>query len=239
MFKVTVVGDYIARSGISDKERIKKHYEIDANIHTLVGVLSIIKNKILPIALPRKYPDYVTYSTHSIAKVVPLDEEGRKQFSRVDVDFMDRETLVQYIAENNVGACQVDEIVGIGEDGKQIKQTKEYPRLDPRYFPDLFLLRERVKAAKEDPAGFHKWFKLHKNDLELDIQVAAANPELFDQKVDATVINAKESAKAKRLPAEARIKQTTDRIEGLAAEQRASGEIGPEDVAPETGIGDL
>jgi hypothetical protein len=239
MFKVTVVGDYIARSGISDKERIKKHYEVEANIHTLVGVLSIIKNKILPVALPRKYADYVTYSTHSIAKVVPLDEEGRKQFSRVDVDFMDRETLVQYIAENNIGACQVDEIVGIGEDGKQIKQTKEYPRLDPRYFPDLFLLRERVKAAKEDAPGFHKWFKLHKTDLELDIQVAAANPELFNQKVDASLVAEKPTSKPKRLTPEARIKQTTDRVEGLAAEQRASGEIGPEDPTPETGIGDL
>jgi len=242
MFKVTVVGDYIARSGVSDKERIKKPYEIDANLHTLVGVLSIIKNKILPVALPKKYADYITYSTHKISKVVPLDDEGRRQFSKVDVDFMDRETLVQYIAENNIGACEVEEIVGIGEDGKQIKQRREYPRLDPRYFPDLFLLRERVKAAKDDAPGFHKWFKLHKTDLELDIQVAAANPELFNQTVDASVVtSSKATPKGKRLPAETHIKQSSDRVAGLAADQRASGEIGPEDPEQPTdaGIGDL
>lgn len=229
MFQVKIQGQYIARSGVMNNERIIKDYEIEGVIPTMTAALSIVKNKLLAPALAAKYADYLAYRTYHIIEVTPLTPESAAAFSKKEVAYMSREAIVQYVKENRIGACEAEVTVGVDERNKPIKKTVQYPMLDTRYYPDLFKLREAVQSAQEDPVGYHKQFEARKADLELDLQMAAANPSLFKQKVDPTLA-ASISVGPKKAPSSpALAKQTTDRVSGLAADQARDGEIGLED----------
>jgi hypothetical protein len=208
MFRVKVNGLYIARSPNSEKEKIKKPYQIEGNIPSLNSALSVVKNKLLAPALAAKYPDYVHYLTHHIVEVTPLDLSASEEMTRAEVQFMDRATLIRFIKESALP-------------------------VDASFFPELQLLREAVQEAKEDPEGFQKRFALKKDDLILSAQIAAANPELFGQAASntpASVLQAGQGApKAKRTP-ETLAKNTGDRLKGLTAEMTREGEMGPMDV---------
>lgn len=231
MYKVKIAGQYIARSGVMNNERIIKDYEIEGNIPTMTAALSIVKNKLLAPALAAKYADYLAYRTYHIIEVTPLTPEAKADYDKKEVAYMSREALIQYVKENRIGACEAEVTVGVDDRNKPIKKTVTYPILDVRYYPDLFKLREAVQSAKEDPVGYQKHFEAHKQDLELDLQVAAANPELFKQKVDPTLAASIETAPKKKAPsAPALIKQTEDRVSGLAADQARDGEIGLTDL---------
>jgi hypothetical protein len=238
MFKVKVQGQYIARSGVMNNERIVKDYEIEGNIPTMTAALSIVKNKLLAPALAAKYADYIAYRTYHIVEVTPLTEQSKAEFSKKEVAYMSREAIVQHVKENRIGACEAEVTVGVDERNKPIKKTVTYPMLDVRYYPDLFKLREAVASAKEDPVGYHKNFASHKEELELDLQMAAANPELFKQKVDPTLAASIQTGSSKKAPsAPALAKQTTDRVNALGADQTRDGELGPQE--PETNLNDL
>lgn len=232
MFKVKVVGDYVARSGIMDKEKIKKSYVIEGNIPTLIAPLSVVKNKLLGPALAAKYNDYVTFLTYHIIEITPLTPEAKTQMTKAEVSFMDRESLIKYVKDNNIGACSFEV-----EKGK----TQTFPRLDPRYYPNLFKLREAVEQAKEDPIGYQKHFLIHEADLRLDLEVAQCNPELFNPQEESGLI-----ASVGQIPPapkasspKALAKKTGDRLKGLAHDQARDGEIALLDEQPSDEVDDL
>ncbi len=200
MFQVKVVGQYIARSGVMEKEKIKKNYEITGNLPTLTGALSIVKNKLLNAALTQKYEDYITYLTYHIVEIVPLSESAKTEMAKAEINFMDRSSLVRYIKDHAL----------------PVKAD---------YYPELFKLREAVQYAKDDPKGYEAHFALREPDLRLDLEMAKCNPQLFNrgEQFAATVAlpstndTVVKPRKASRAPELAR--KTADRLDGLKAEQ--------------------
>ena len=228
MFRVKVVGTYIARSELMEKEKVKKSYVIQGVIPTTVAALSIVKNKLLGPALTAKYTDYVTFLTYNITEIDPLDDKSKAEMNNAEVGFMNREALLRFVKVNNVGACSIE------EGGK----TEELPQMSPVYYPDLFKLREAVQFAKDDPKGYHKNFALREADLRLDLEMAKCNPELFNQNVSDEGLIASVALKVKPAKASSKAKltvKTEDRLDGLKADMERGGELGPE--APD--VGDL
>ena len=74
-YAVTVRGLYTVPAADAPGKKVKKEYEIVANVATLEGALSTIKNKLLDKMLRMKYPGYVTYLTHEITDVRALSAE--------------------------------------------------------------------------------------------------------------------------------------------------------------------
>lgn len=199
MFQVKVVGQYIARSGVMEKEKIKKNYEILGFIPTLTGALSIVKNKLLNPALQAKYDDYITFLTYHIVEIVPQTPEAKTQMAKAEINFMDRPSLLAFIKDHAL----------------PVKAD---------YYPELFKLREAVQYAKEDPTGYEAHFALREPDLRLDLEMAVCNPQLFNQEEkfvgSVALPPASPTAtpvKASRAPALAR--KTEERLKGLKAEQ--------------------
>lgn len=154
-FTVTVVGEYIARSGVLGNEKVARPYEIEGNIPTLHAALSIVKNKLLDPLLSKKYSDYVTYRTYHITKISPIDPNDASLLADIPVSYMDRESLIQFCKKNNLP-------------------------VETHLYPDLFKLREAVEFAYTDPKGYVKKLELRRNDLEMDREVAALNPEVYE-----------------------------------------------------------
>ena len=71
-YAVTVRGLYTVPATDSPGKKLKKEYEIVANVAELDGALSRIKNKLLDKMLRMKYPGYVTFLTHEITDVRAL-----------------------------------------------------------------------------------------------------------------------------------------------------------------------
>jgi len=100
-------------------------------------------------------------------------------------------------------------------------------------YPNLFKLREAVKHALEDRDGYEAFLAKHREDLELDVQVAALNPEIQNEEseVDAPIASGSVGvdtapAKPKAISDEkARAKNTEDRMSGLEAEMKRDGEL--------------
>lgn len=222
MFKVKVVGQYMARSGVMDKEKIKKNYEVEGNIPTLNAALSIVKNKLLAPLLSAKYNDYVTYLTYHIVEITPLSDDAKREMNKVEIQYMSRSALLAYIKDNALA-------------------------VDVRFYPDLFKLREAVQFAKEDPKGYAKHFELKKPDLLLDIQMAECNPQLFStgepEKFVASVslhptpLGQPTATKVKASSPSQLAVKTQDRLEGFRQEQIRDGDMGPgseETAVPES-----
>jgi hypothetical protein len=204
-FKVKVVGTYVARSGIMEKEKIKKNYEIEGVIPSLVAALSIVKNKLLGPALARKYDDYVTYLTYSIVEITPLDAESQERMNKAEIGFMDRPTLIRFIKDNALS-------------------------VRPEYYPSLFKLREAVQYAHEDPKGYEKHFNIHEPDLRLDLEMASCNPELFPsspfESRGTSLVGSVDLKPPKASSPKVLAKKTGDRLEGLKQDQIRDGEMG-------------
>ena len=223
MFKVKVVGDYVARSGVMEKEKIKRPYEIEGVIPTAIAALSVVKNKLLGPALAKKYTDYVTFLTYHIVSITPMNKKAEDELATIEINYMDRPSLLKYIKINNVGRA-VDEKSG----------TVLLKQLVPEYYPDLFKLREAVQHAVEDPLGYAKHFLLREADLRLDLEMAKCNPDLFqgeDGGFIASVSNIPEAPKA--LSAQAHRKNTGDRLSGLKADMVRENELAA--IAPGPG----
>ena len=222
MFRVKVTGEYVARSGIMEKEKVKKNYEIEGNIPTTYAALSIVKNKLLGPALTKKYPDYVTFLTYHIIEITPLDDKSKEEMRAQEVIFMSREDLLLYIRDNGL-------------------------KVQPDYYPNLFRLREAVLFAKEDPDGYAKHFLLKEPELKLDLDMAACNPDLFQtesQQGGGLIASAEVSAKFKSDKPKASNPdvlnvKTEDRLKGLTAEQTRDGDMGPMDDVPKPETGDV
>ena len=74
-YAVTVRGIYTVPAADAPGKKLKKDYEIVANVATLEGALSTIKNKLLDKMLRMKYPGYVTFLTHEITDVRALSAD--------------------------------------------------------------------------------------------------------------------------------------------------------------------
>jgi hypothetical protein len=207
MYKVKIVGTYVARSGVMEQEKIKKNYEIEGNIPSMANALSVVKNKLLAAALAKKYADYVTFLTYHIVEITPLTLEAQSDMGKVEIKYMGRRALLSYIKEHAL-------------------------KVDPAYYPNLFKLREAVQLAKEDPVGYAKQFALREPDLRLDLEMAACNPELFEEQEPAELVasvasNSIPAAKQKVSSPAVLAKKTGDRLSGLAADQVRDGDMGP------------
>lgn len=220
MFRVKVVGTYIARSSIMDKEKVKKNYEVEGNLpdSAIKAPLSAVKNKLLAPALAAKYKDYVTFLTYHIVELTPLDAKAKEVMGRDQISYMDRPALLATIKELNLP-------------------------VKAEYYPNLFKLREAVATAKEDPKGYKKFFDLHEPDLRLDLEMAKCNPELFNSVepgfVGSVSLPDSGPTKPKAAKSERHIKHTEDRISGLAADMQRDGEFEPEAASAATGVEDL
>lgn len=209
-FKVKIVGEYYARSKAIGGERIISFYEFEAVIPSLTCALSVVKNKLLTPILKKKHEDYIMYRTYHITQITPLDEKSRHQMRKVEVEYMDRLSLVDYITENVLP-------------------------VESRLYPDLFKLRIAVREAKDDVKGYLKKLELRKTDLEMDVEIASLNPGMNDQpetpaSVSMANVSTKETApegvdKPDLTPAGMAVK-TTERVEGLRQSMIQTGEHG-------------
>ena len=93
-YAVTVRGLYTVPATDSPGKKLKKEYEIVANVASLDGALSAIKNKLLDKMLRMKYPGYVTFLTHEITDVRAL---GADTPPADNVAYMNFEDLVSHI----------------------------------------------------------------------------------------------------------------------------------------------
>jgi len=210
-FEVEVTGEYVARSGVMGKERVLKNYKIKCIVPSTDKVLSVIKNKILGPKLKKEYSDYVLFRTHHILSIVPLSDEDRFSADLSNIRYMSRPDL---IAVNRRDAL----------------------RVPAQLYPSLFKLREAVLFAANDPKGYAKHLDIHREDLEMDVEVAKLNPDLQEENSE-TFESATESTpktprktRVKKNLSDSKIKQqAADRVEGMGREMIKDGEMGEMD----------
>lgn len=210
-FRVKVVGEYHARSAHDGKDRIVKKYEFEANIPSLTCALNTVKNKLLTPVLSKMHEDYVAYRTYHITEITPLDEKSKLQMNKVEVQYMSRQSLVDYITEHALP-------------------------VDSRLYPDLFNLRVAVQDAKTDPDTYKKKLELRRADLEMDLEIDKLNPGLNEQPetpVNTSINNTPPPVVKKNLSPEALEKKAVDRVDGLREDMIKTGEHGntPDDEA--------
>lgn len=220
-YEVVVRGEYVARSGVMGKERVIKEYEITCIVPNLEKPLSVIKNKILGKKLKAMYPGYVLFRTHHIMMITPLSEEDKFNSDLENIRYMSRESLLRFTKRNALG-------------------------VPTNLYPDLFKLREAVQFASNDPEGYEKHLDIHREDLELDREVASLNPDLQEKETneapleEVLVPKAPKRVRKKKNISKGQIaKQTEERIGGLGADMKKEGEMGDMDDATETAIEDL
>lgn len=92
-YLVTIEGQYY---GMENGHKAKKFYSIEVKMTEgmMEKPLSIIKNQVLPIMLPKKYPDYKRYRTYQMVRVIDLKSDGGKVSK---VELMGYEQLIDYI----------------------------------------------------------------------------------------------------------------------------------------------
>ena len=208
-FQVTVEGDYHASSNVPGKGNVIKKYKIVAVIPTMYKALSTIKNKVLSAAISKQHPDYVMYRTYHVTKIHPTDAKSKKYMSKMEIKYMDREALLEFITEHNLP-------------------------VEEHLYPSLFKLREAVQAAKEDPEKYIEKLELNRESLEMDLTIASLNPELYEETSEhdlsaEDIINNKpkipKTSRPKRnLSDEAINKKAEDRVAGLRHDMIKSDE---------------
>jgi hypothetical protein len=218
-FRVKVVGTYYARSQNIGKEKIVKDYEFEAVIPSMVCALNTVKNKLLVPVLKKMHKDFIMYQTYHIVEFHPLNEKAKAQMKKIEIQYMDRKTLVEFITENALP-------------------------VESRLYPDLFKLRIAVQDAKTDPDNYLKKLDLRREDLEMDLELSNLNPGLHDSaetpaSVSVANDSAKESAPKKDLSASGLEKKATDRVEGLNRDMMRMGEHGPMDQTLQEELDDI
>ena len=206
-FKVRVVGEYYARSKHDAGKKVVKSYDFEANIPTLTCALNTVKNKLLTPVLKNIHSDYVSYRTYHITEITPLDEKSKLHMNKIEIQYMSRQALVDYIGEHVLP-------------------------VDSRLYPSLFKLRVAVTEAKTDPDTYLKKLALRKSDLEMDLQIEDLNPGLHDRPETpanvsmANTVPDKTKAIKKNITPEKIEQQATDRVKGLPKDMIKTGEHG-------------
>jgi len=150
-FKVTVEGTYYAPSAVIGKKAIKP-YNITVVLPDMKCALSVIKNKLLNKVIPKTYPDYTSFRTHSIIDVVNLDG-SEASIADLTVREMNRPQIAEYIANKRLS-------------------------VDIDAFPELDDLRDSVRLAETDPEAFKVRQDEAKKDIELNASLEDLNPDL-------------------------------------------------------------
>ena len=198
-FKVTVRGTYIARSAVSNNEKILKNYEIEAVVEKTDTALSDIKNFLLDGLLKAKYGDYHTYLTHVIHKVEPIGEVNPRVMMNLPVKLMSRELLEGYIA------------------------MKELP-VDATMFPEIGELRDMILLAQDSISGFKKLMEKRRPSIETKMNLARLNPAAFKEgeEVDSSMLmrsvrSSKSEEESKKAKEELNVRVEKNTIKRLAA----------------------
>lgn len=155
-YHVTVKGNYRAPEPGSGSGKILKPYEISFTLPTLDCAMSVAKNKMLPVLLPKKYPDYLSLQTHEIVEATPLSPTLPET---KNLQFMNRGQLEAHAREYANGV------------------------IDPSNYPDIALLREAIIDHHQNPLGFKERQELKLKDIAQDAELAALNPEMADEPV--------------------------------------------------------
>jgi len=94
VFILTVQGQYYATQSGGGKGRAQYTIDVRLPASMMDRPLSIIKNKILDVALAKKYDNYAGYRTYEIKKVVAPDEASSRFLT---VGLMSRDQLIKYV----------------------------------------------------------------------------------------------------------------------------------------------
>ncbi|MBT5303850.1 MAG: hypothetical protein HOL31_02070 [Candidatus Scalindua sp.] len=148
-YTISVEGQYFVGAG--EGKRTLSNYKFDINLPSMDSALSIIKNKILPVILPKMYPDYLMYRTHDIVDVKPF---GNVAQAKAVLWQMNRPTIISYITEN------------------------ELP-VNVEIYETLMELRQAVEMAEADPDNFLIVQGKAEKDFKLLSGIKSLNPDLF------------------------------------------------------------
>ena len=150
-YKITVEGQYFVVAG--ENRKSLKSYHFDINMPSMDSALSVIKNKILDVILPKLYPDYAGYRTHNIVDVQPFGNVPR---NKAELWQMNRPTVISYINEY------------------------ELPVIEHIY-ETLMELRQAVQMAEADPDNFQRVQADKEKDYKLTSELRILNPDLYSK----------------------------------------------------------
>ncbi|MCP4990968.1 MAG: hypothetical protein GY928_34455 [Colwellia sp.] len=155
-YKVKVEGEYIA-STVS-KGKVIQNYSVEVNLPTMDCALSILKGKVLPKVLSKRYKDFVRLRSQHIMQATPF---GDVVPTKAVLWQMNEKTIHSYIKENSLP-------------------------VKPHLYENLLALRTAVQLAEDDPDRFaRKQGKLEK-DFKVDSGLRALNPEFYDNDSEPT-----------------------------------------------------
>jgi hypothetical protein len=159
-YRIDIKGEYYANNP-EGRGKIKRPYELSFNVGKAEGAPSIIKNKLLPVALKKKYPDAVRHRTFHVIRVVPRDPAKTPKSN--NLAYMDREQLEQYVSFASVPVDlstyeKTDEgTTNLREAVIDFVQNPDPVRLDEKGKntvspgdPGTFIFRERERQAKRE-----------------------------------------------------------------------------------------
>lgn len=148
-YRVTVEGNYFAPAKDAPGKKVLKPYKLEVNLPQLDGALSIIKNKLLPILLPKKHPESMGFQTHAITGYVALG--GAPESNHLTL--MKRPQLEQFVEQNGVP-------------------------LKPEEYADTEVLREAIIDWTLNPKDFEKREAARQADRAETKKLLDMNPEL-------------------------------------------------------------
>lgn len=199
-YKVRVEGEYIARPSLVGGDRVVKKYDIVVNLPVMDRAMSVIKNKLLRPALSVRYDDFIVARTYHITQIEALDVQSQDLLKKVPVQYMNRDTLLQFILDENLP-------------------------VDADLYPNLFKLREAVESAQANPEEFARKQEERRGSLLEDQTLAEMNPGLFARDENTVDTNSNKNGKnppplvtPKALPKILHGKQIESRIDGLEAD---------------------
>jgi len=170
-YKVSVEGQYFLSAG-EGKKKLSR-YEITVNLPSMENALAVLKGKILPKALPLKYPDYKGLRTYEIVNVEAF---GNIAKAKEVLWQMNRPTIESFIREN------------------------ELP-VESYVYPTLMELREAVEMSQRDPDNFIRKQEAKERDYKLNTELMSLNPELYPISEEDTVpstTKSKQKSKSKK-----------------------------------------
>lgn len=148
-YRVTVEGNYYAPAKDAPGKKVVKPYKVEVNLPQLDGALSVIKSKLLPIVLPKKYADYLGFQTHAITGYEAIG--GAPESNHLSL--MKRPQLEQFVAQNSVP-------------------------LSPAEYADTEVLRAAVIDWTLNPKDFEKREAARQADRAETKKLLDMNPEL-------------------------------------------------------------
>ncbi len=151
-YRVRVQGEYLAEAP-GGKGKVAKPFEIEVNLPSLDGALSVIKNTILARAVKKKYPDAI--KPRGAGRIVHAHPLTPSTPQTRNLQYMDHDNLVLYVKQ--VGAP-----------------------LDPSDYPDVVDLRDAVIDWTQNPKGFEAREAVKLGERKLHAGVADMNPDLAD-----------------------------------------------------------